>query len=357
MQSLTIVIGLTTLVLNCDAANILGVILHTAYSHQVAFRPLWRELSLRGHKVTVLTSDPMHDPNLTNLTEIDLSIAYKAWQATDIVEYSENNNIVNVLRKLKEISENVLDAEMTLPAVQELLNNKNASFDLVIAEPFYVLAVAFAHRFDCPVVVALSADATSNLHEIAGSFVHPFLHPTNTLPFDHPLNLFERIITVVAYFAEGLVGGQYMDHMVRLSKKYFGEDLPDLGKIFDERSSLFLFYSNFAFGNVRPLAPTTIPMGGGTHIEPEKPLPADLKEFLDNATQGAVYFSLGSNFFSKTMPPERRKTIVEALSELPFKVLWKFEGDTLAELPENIKIAKWVPQQDVLSKLFFVVCT
>lgn len=45
-----------------------------------------------------------------------------------------------------------------------------------------------------------------------------------------------------------------------------------------------------------------------------------------------------------------KKTIMEAFSELPFKILWKFESDDLPGKPENVKIAKWLPQQDVLSK-------
>lgn len=40
---------------------------------------------------------------------------------------------------------------------------------------------------------------------------------------------------------------------------------------------------------------------------------------------------------------------METLSALPYKVLWKFEAD-LPEKPLNVKISKWIPQQDVLSK-------
>lgn len=39
--------------------------------------------------------------------------------------------------------------------------------------------------------------------------------------------------------------------------------------------------------------------------------------------------------------------MMEALSELPYKILWKFEKD-LSNTPDNIKLCKWLPQQDVL---------
>lgn len=41
---------------------------------------------------------------------------------------------------------------------------------------------------------------------------------------------------------------------------------------------------------------------GGAHIKPVKPLPDDLKQFLDEAKDGAIYFSLGTVLQSSTMP-------------------------------------------------------
>lgn len=75
-----------------------------------------------------------------------------------------------------------------------------------------------------------------------------------------------------------------------------------------------------------------------------------MKEFLDSAKNGAVYFSLGTNVLSKDLSEEKRQVLLGAFSELPYKFLWKFEDDTLKNLPKNVKIAKWIPQQDVLRK-------
>lgn len=337
------------LVLKCDGANILGVVLHTAYSHQIAFRPLWKELSLRGHKVTVLTSDPINDPSLTNLTEIDLSVAYDTWRSTDIIEYSEKNSAFNTILKIFEIGDNVIDVEMSLPQVQDLLHNGNHSFDLVIAEMFYPISIVFSEKFNCPLVAAVSLDGTWQLDELVGNFGHLILSPSILLRSDHPLNFIERLTNVIAYTAELSIGWFYESHFKNLVRKHFGDGYPTLKQIFKQRLSLLVCYFNIATGNVRPFSPATIALGGGTHIEAPKPLPEDLKKFLDNATEGALYFSLGSNHFGRTMALERRNVIIEALAEVPFKVLWKFEIDDTGELPKNVKVKKWVPQQDVLS--------
>lgn len=68
------------------------------------------------------------------------------------------------------------------------------------------------------------------------------------------------------------------------------------------------------------------------------------------ATTGVIYFSMGSNAKSKDLPPEVKNVLLSAFKELPFTVLWKYEEDELPGRPENVKIAKWLPQQDVLSK-------
>lgn len=41
---------------------------------------------------------------------------------------------------------------------------------------------------------------------------------------------------------------------------------------------------------------------------------------------------------------------MDTFAELPYSVLWKFENDSLPNLPNNVVIKKWVPQQDVLGK-------
>ena len=76
--------------------------------------------------------------------------------------------------------------------------------------------------------------------------------------------------------------------------------------------------------------------------------PQDLQKFLDEATDGVIYFSLGTNVFSNQMPEEKRRIFIEAFSELPQKVLWKWESDTLPGKPPNVRVSKWIPQQDIL---------
>lgn len=75
-----------------------------------------------------------------------------------------------------------------------------------------------------------------------------------------------------------------------------------------------------------------------------------LQDFLDGAHHGVIYFSLGSMLQAETLPDDKRDAFLQAFSELPQKVLWKWEADTLPGQPKNVRTEKWCPQVDILSK-------
>jgi UDP:flavonoid glycosyltransferase YjiC (YdhE family) len=91
---------------------------------------------------------------------------------------------------------------------------------------------------------------------------------------------------------------------------------------------------------------------GGYHVSLPKDLPRDLQEYMDNATDGVVLFSMGSNLKSKDLTLDVRRSILGAFSKLKEKVLWKFETD-LPEASPNVKVMKWLPQQDILGELCY----
>lgn len=70
---------------------------------------------------------------------------------------------------------------------------------------------------------------------------------------------------------------------------------------------------------------------------------------MDGAKEGVIYFSFGTNVRGSAIDKNKRKIFLEAFSELPYKILWKFEEKYMENKPHNIKISKWLPQQDVLS--------
>lgn len=80
------------------------------------------------------------------------------------------------------------------------------------------------------------------------------------------------------------------------------------------------------------------------------PFVQHLNDFLDGAgDQGFIFVSMGTSVNPKTMAPALLKTIVSAFRQLPYRILWKFDNDLgQVELPSNVRVEQWLPQQDVL---------
>lgn len=74
----------------------------------------------------------------------------------------------------------------------------------------------------------------------------------------------------------------------------------------------------------------------------------DIQKFLDDSEHGVIYFSLGSIVKTNTIAAEKRDAFLQAFAELPQRILWKWEADTIPNKPPNVKIARWLPQVDVL---------
>ncbi|KPI98792.1 UDP-glucuronosyltransferase 2B2 [Papilio xuthus] len=113
-------------------------------------------------------------------------------------------------------------------------------------------------------------------------------------------------------------------------------------------SSLVLVYSRVLLGDVTRWPENFKPVAG-YHIDQKvKPLPKDLKSIMDNAKYGVIYFSLGSHLKSKDLPEEFKQEIINMLRELKQTVLWKLESE-YPDLPNNVHIMKWAPQQSILA--------
>ena len=73
-------------------------------------------------------------------------------------------------------------------------------------------------------------------------------------------------------------------------------------------------------------------------------------DFANEADQGFIVFTLGSNAKVSAMPEHIKNMFVRVFARIPQRVFWKWEMDNLAvnTLPASVKIVNWLPQQDLL---------
>lgn len=229
--------------------------------------------------------------------------------------------------------------------VQNLLNS-GKKFDLVIIEYFFNDAlIGLGHFFKVPVIL-VAPNAISGVNN--NLFANPT--PASYVPhvlshYNKNMNFWQRlhnlyIATVHDLMKEFITMPRHRE----IFKKYLSQDL-NLDNAL-ENVSLVLTNSHVSVTDSVPHQPNMIEIGG-YHVGPPKKLPQDLQEFLDKSKEGVILFSMGSNLKSQDLKPDVRDGILKTFSKIKEKVLWKFE-EAFSNIPKNVKIVKWVPQQDVL---------
>ncbi len=96
---------------------------------------------------------------------------------------------------------------------------------------------------------------------------------------------------------------------------------------------------------------------GTLHCKPPNVLPKDVENtFESSGDDGVILVSFGSYILGKNMKESVLQVLLKTFGQLKQKVVWKWENETMVGQPDNVKLLKWVPQQDVLghpkTKLF-----
>lgn len=164
------------------------------------------------------------------------------------------------------------------------------------------------------------------------------------------MTFFERLHNAVVYFT--IAAFRQFIHLplqYGVAQKYFGHlgELPSMDDLLNNVSAI-LINSHHILEPPRPAMPG-ISLIAGAHIKKPKPLPRHLQTFLDEAKDGAIYFSFGTHIKSSQMPPEKFRMILGAFNEIKQRVLWKYENESIANIPPNVMIHKWMPQSDILA--------
>ncbi|KAJ8948053.1 hypothetical protein NQ314_008479 [Rhamnusium bicolor] len=252
-------------------ANILGIIPTPSYSHQIAYTNLWRELSLRGHKVTIITTDPINDPTLTNLTEISVHGVYKYFAEIVSTNLLTSLSIWDSYDIWIKLMVHISEDELSYAPVQDLIHNRT-NFDVVFVEFAFPEFLGFAEIYKCPKILISSFQANAYYHQALGNPTHPLLHPDFMTPFHGVLNFKERVTaTLFSWYLSYLFPCKLIPEKEKLLRKYFDVEVT-LEEILYDVDMMFL-NENPVIQSARAVGPTTINIGGFRKPTSSKSLP------------------------------------------------------------------------------------
>lgn len=245
-----------------NGARILGVFPAPFMSHQSVFRPLTQELAKRGHEVVVITTDPALKDNPKNLTEIDIhAISYdfrnnysvKVTGRTDDI-YDQVDNFIEMFGKLFEVQINTAE-------IQNLINDRDQHFDLILIEAIVRPALVFSHLFKAPVITISSLGSIESFTDYLGVPNHPILYPTCLYQKLNNLTLWEKAQEIYKHYRLERIQQEKEAKENDMLKKNFGNDIPPLSKLKKNVAMLMINVHRIWEGN-RPVPPNLVYLGG-----------------------------------------------------------------------------------------------
>ncbi|XP_068216692.1 uncharacterized protein [Palaemon carinicauda] len=322
--------------------KILMLLPASSKSHRNVFMPLAEALADRGHQIVMLTNHnkPSKHPNIQEITH-----GLDDFNTDNMDMFEERKNPSGGSRMIQTVLPNMARKLYQVPEVKEIYA-KRKEFDLiVINHMFNEFVYPFAHEMPFITVATPGMDVRQSAvlgNPLSPAYV-PGFHGAKDLDclFGRLKNFFGHVFMAFYWRIWSLVPRIQEE----IDKQFPG--LPPLLEI-ERNQSLALLNSHFSIDVTIPLLPSQVEVGG-MHCRPANPLPEDLKTWIEGAGKaGVVYFSLGSVARGDTMPVHYRNMFIEAFKRLEQRVLWKFESD-LEGVSDNVKISKWLPQQDILA--------
>lgn len=349
-----------------NGANVLFLSNVPSTSHSLWCKSLLESLHERGHNITALS--PEVESSKANLTYFHLEEVYPTFYngsaAADFLEIGKKSPAAMYLG-FAQMNVESCSAALNSKGYQQLLSYPNDfKVDLVIHDSTVSnCLLGLVVKFHYPPLVAVNPFLFSvRIAQLSGAPVFPAFYPSPWLPLSQKMSLSQRFSAAFQTVFEFSVDSYIDSAKINEIAHNHHPDIPHLWEIEKRVTKLILVNTQPLTDHKQPTLPS-VKLVGGVQIRKPKALPEELKEIADNSEEGLVLFSLGTNVRSDTLGLERIRKIVKAFGRLPkYTFLWKFETEIAlpVELPKNVKVKSWIPQNDVLAhkntKLFISHC-
>uniref|UniRef100_H3C714 UDP-glucuronosyltransferase n=1 Tax=Tetraodon nigroviridis TaxID=99883 RepID=H3C714_TETNG len=317
-------------------------------SHWVDLKALAQELGRRGHRVTVVIPefsirmgpgkyyDTVTYPVPYTQADIDSIIAANK----DVLEKS-TLSFTDKFRKIASFLHSTAESLLFNASVISQLEQQK--FDAMLTDPMVPTGSLIARKLGIPVVNLLRGIPCLMDMKAAGCPSPPSYVPRFMTGYTDKMTFRERTINTLIALLEPLMCKLFFWHFDNISHQFLGEKV-GIAEVLAE-SDVWLLRIDMTLELPRPLMPNTI-LVGGINCNVRDALPEDLLPWV-SGEHGFIVFTLGS--MVSEMPEEITSVFIEAFRQIPQKVIWRFTGEIGGSIPENVKIMKWVPQNDLLA--------
>lgn len=334
-----------------ENANILAIFSLPSKSHFVMFERVLKGLAQRGHQVDVYSHFPLKKP-MENYNDISLVGSQPILVNNLTLDQVKRDSFLDLIDfMLVTTGTEACKINFEMEQFREL-RNTSKKYDVLLTEIFNTECMwGFGHLLKIPIIAFTSS---VNLPWGSDRFANPdnpAYIPTYFTDFTPRMTLMQRLQNTISLIsAKVLYQIKSVNVANKLSKEFFGPDLPDINDLI-YNTSLLLVNSHFSMNQIRPNVPGFVEVGG-VHIQDPKPLNQYFDKVLNHeGTKGIIYLSMGSMIKTEAFEPKIIQAIFDAFAQMPYKILWKANKDNFPKnvvIPKNIHFEKWMPQLDIL---------
>ncbi|XP_055858572.1 UDP-glycosyltransferase UGT5 [Episyrphus balteatus] len=340
-----------------NGANILGLFPYPSQSHFNSIQPVMTRLAKNNHNITSISSFRLGE-KLDNYEEIIVPM-YDFW--TNVQNdlgvknmFEASRSSPNSLHKaVRKTGAELVDFFLQQSKVQEILRSKeNFKYDLIIVDLFHTEALFMIGQiFEVPVIALASSNFENYMTSLVESAVPSACSPIDYETYSQDKSFSQRVSNIFECTERRSQRHKDLISQDEVAKKHFsGLGRGTLSPVSNllSRTSITLLNNYAPLLTPRPSVPNIIPVGG-THIKPTQEIQWNIKRFLDDAREGAIYFSLGTVLKCSDLDSDKLNAIVAVIGKLKEKVLWHCDLKKVDNQPKNLLLQNIVISSDVLA--------
>ncbi|XP_064516299.1 UDP-glucuronosyltransferase 1-6-like isoform X10 [Pseudopipra pipra] len=320
-------------------------------SHWLSMRMVLEKLWEKGHEIVAVVPDAallLKSPQ--SFTIKTYSVPYtqefvdKYYQ--EMGEKSFELTLTALLSNVSQLTSLFSSACRHLLYDQELMRYlQDSKFDAIMMDPVLPCGPILAEYLSLPTVYFMRGLPCTLDYKVAQcpspvSYVPRTFSSTS----DH-MTFPERVKNLLIGLSEPVLCYLFYTEYRNLASEFLQRDVT-MQELFSKASVMLMRY-DFVFEYPRPIMPNMVYVGGINCVQ-KKPLSEEFEAIVNaSGEHGIVVFSLGS--MVSEIPMKKAMEIADALGTVPQTVLWRYTGPTPPNLPQNVKLVKWLPQNDLLA--------